>query len=210
MENDIEKLILESLKEVINLKCISDTNKKTKNKLVYPTKRNDKNRISEQEARFLFVQKIEKKNDFFYSVEAPTKEKYIFTGKEGNERSGNFDVCLYDENKQRKHLIEFKALNPENASYNKDFVKLIKDENGLTNYFIQVINNTNTGTLPNIEKKYNEALEYAKKNDLKNQSELVIFLCVIGNNKAVYKYEVKDVKLTLRNELYKPSEIPTE
>lgn len=210
MNKTIEELILESLKEVINLECIGNPDFKSTNKLVYPVKTKGEIRISEQEARFLFINKIEKETDFFYSVEAPTKEKYVFTGKKGNERSGNFDVCLYGKDLQRKHLIEFKALNPENPSYNKDFVKLIKDENGLTNYFIQVINNTNTGSLLNIEEKYNIAIEYAEKSELKNKSLLVIFLCVVGNDKAVYRYVVKDSKLSQRNELYKPSAISSE
>ena len=94
MENDVEKLILDSLKEVIELKCINDSNKTKTNKLVYPTKRGELKRVSEQESRFLFIKKIETESDFLYSVEAPTKGKYYFTGKEENKRSGNFDVCL--------------------------------------------------------------------------------------------------------------------
>lgn len=36
MKNDVEKLILDSLKEVIDLKCIGDSHFETKSKLVYP------------------------------------------------------------------------------------------------------------------------------------------------------------------------------
>ena len=204
MENDVEKLILDSLKEVIELKCIIDANNETSNRLVYPQKRGDSTRVSEQESRFLFIKKIENESDFFYSVEAPTKEKYYFTGKEKNQRSGNFDVCLYGENKERKHLIEFKAMNPKSASYDKDFEKLIKDEDGLTNYFIQVITSSDKGTLPNIEIKYNNAIQSAvNKNKVNNnKSKLVIFLCDIGTKKSILKYEVINEKLTSPNLLY--------
>lgn len=209
MENDVEKLILDSLKEVIELKCINETNNNTTNKLVYPTKRAELGsgklrRVSEQESRFLFIKKIENESVFFYSVEAPTKEKYYFTGKEENQRSGNFDVCLYGEDKKRKHLLEFKAMNPNLASYQKDFKKLIKDEDGLTNYFIQVIINRDNGTLPNIEEKYNKAIQYAVENNDDNnyKSKLVIFLCDIGIKKSILKYEVINEKLTSPNLLY--------
>lgn len=203
MKNDIEKLIRDSLKEVVELQCIKDVNKETTNRLVYPQKRSDLTRVSEQESRFLFIKKIENDSNFFYSVEAPTKEKYYFTGKEENKRSGNFDVCLYGDDNKRKHLLEFKAMNPSLASYEKDFKKLIKDEDGLTNYFIQVIINRDNGTLPNIEKKYNKAIQYALENnaDNTNKSRLVIFLCDIGTNKSILKYEVTNDILTLKETL---------
>lgn len=204
MNKDIEGLILDSLKELIEIACINDPYFESKSKLVYPVKSDNSRRVSEQEVRFLFINKIDKESDFLYSVEAPTKEKYVFTGKKGNERSGNFDVCLYENNKERKHLIEFKALNPKNASYHKDFEKLIKDENGLTNYFIQLIINSDTGTLTSIEKKYNEGIQNAISSNLDNtnKSKLVIFLCEIGENKRILRYEVIDNSLTNPNQLY--------
>lgn len=204
MNDDIEQLILDSLIEVIDLKFINDSNTEITSKLVYPTMRNGVRRVSEQEARFVFVKNIENKTDFLYSIEAPTKEKYFFTGKEENKRSGNFDVCLYDENKNRKHLLEFKALNPKDSSYGKDFEKLIKDEDGLTNYFIQVIINSDKGTLPSIEIKYKKAIQYAlgKNQDNHNKSKLVIFLCQIGINKSILKYEVINDSLTSSKRLY--------
>ena len=204
MTNDIEEIILDSLKELIGLACINDPKSESKSKLVYPIKRDDKRRVSEQEIRFLFVKNIENKSDYLYSVEVPTSKKYFFTGKEENKRSGNFDVCLYGENKKRKHLIEFKSLNPKNASYHKDFEKLIKDEDGLTNYFIQVIINSDKGTLPSIEKKYKEGIQNAISSNLnnRNKSRLVIFLCEIGDNKRILKYEVIDNSLANPNQLY--------
>jgi asparagine N-glycosylation enzyme membrane subunit Stt3 len=211
MNKDVEKLILDSLIEVIGLKCINDSNNKTDSKLVYPTTRKGLRRVSEQESRFVFIKNIEKESNFLYSVEAPTDKKYFFTGKEENKRSGNFDVCLYDENKKKKHLFEFKALNPKNASYVKDFEKLLNDAEGLTNYFIQIVINTNSGTLPNIEKKYNDAIlqaiEKARKNEIKNQSQLVIFLCDIGIKKSILKFEVISDKLISPIKLYSTDEI---
>jgi hypothetical protein len=204
MNSEIEKLILDSLKELLELKCIKDPITEIKSKLVYPIKRDKTRRVSEQEIRFLFIKNVENKTDYLYSVEVPTNMAYFFTGKEVNKRSGNFDACIYGENKERKHLIEFKSLNPKNASYNKDFEKLIKDEDGLINYFIQVIINSDDSTFINIENKYNEAIKLAISSDIvnTNKSKLVIFLCEIGDNKRIFKYEVIDNFLTKRNKLY--------
>jgi hypothetical protein len=204
MTNDIEEIILDSLKELIELKCIKDPITEIKSKLVYPIKRDKTRRVSEQEIRFLFIKNIENKSDYLYSVEVPTSKEYFFTGKEKNKRSGNFDVCLYGKDRERKHLIEFKALNPKNASYHKDFEKLIKDEDGLTNYFIQVIINSDYGTITCIEKKYNEGIQNAISSNLnnRNKSKLVIFLCEIGKNKRIFRYEIFDKNLSNKNQIY--------
>lgn len=106
----VEGLIVATLKDVIDLQCITAATNKTMSKLVYPVKRNETTRISEQETRFLFVQNVEKTSDYLYSIEAPTREKYTFSGE--TLLSGNIDLCLYGNGK-RKHLIEFKALNPD-------------------------------------------------------------------------------------------------
>jgi hypothetical protein len=103
---------------------------------------------------------------------------------------------LYDSNRNREHLIEFKALNPTPDSYSKDFLKLICDEDNdkITNYFIQVIENSDPATIPNIECKYRAAVKNAQAQaqaqipSLK-QSHLVIFLYVM-QTKEFIKYEV--------------------
>lgn len=41
MENKVEKIILDSLKELLELKWIEEPNEEKKNKLVYPTKYNN-------------------------------------------------------------------------------------------------------------------------------------------------------------------------
>ena len=151
----VEKLIIASLQEFFELECINATKDETKRKLVFPIKRDVKRRVSEQEMRFLFVDHVEQSGEFHYSIEAPTTKMYKFSGV--TPRSGNIDVCLYKDGKP-KHLIEFKALNPGQKSYTKDFEKLICDEENLVNYFVQVIENTDKGTIPNIVGKYKVAI----------------------------------------------------
>ena len=180
---------------MIELKCITDANPETKNKLVYPIKRCKTIRISEQEARFLFVKHVEDSTEYFYSIEAPTKGKYSFTGT--NQRSGSVDVCLYDEMLNRKHLIEFKALNGGIDSISKDFEKLFNDEEDLNNFFIHILKNTNSGTIGNVEAKYKEAIKHVGIRHGKFNSRLTIFLCDIniknkGVDKQIIKYKVDE------------------
>jgi hypothetical protein len=116
-------------------------------------------RISEQELRFLFVEEFlkEPSNDFYYSVETPTKEKYKF-GKTHDDikidpsgRSASIDMCIFkkcSENKYHRLLnIEFKNANTSKKSISKDILKLMhEEENGA---FVLLLKNTNTGTLNN-------------------------------------------------------------
>jgi hypothetical protein len=64
-------------------------------------------RVSEQEARFLFIRELEKQqHSFYYSVETPTEQAYCFSGNDGGVYPGidekgqfaRFDVCLYEFN----------------------------------------------------------------------------------------------------------------
>ena len=55
-------------------------------------KRKDYNRISEQELRFIFVEQLNKyadqnNIDIYYSVEAPTKNAYIFSSENNDKMS---------------------------------------------------------------------------------------------------------------------------
>lgn len=126
-------------------------------------------RISEQELRFIFVEQFnmycqEESWDAYYSVETPTKSKYIFSesGKEvcprkaeENEKVGQsamVDLCIHDANFNRIALVEFKALNPKEPAYAKDFCKLSNEPTCLT-FFIMIIKGHDNGTIKNVQKK---------------------------------------------------------
>ncbi len=95
--------------------------------LIFPEKRNRERRVSEQESRVLFCQLLNGKG-LRYSVEAPTTNKYCFqTGKEEKPRSGNTDMCIYDECDKKIVNIELKSGQPgsKGISISKDLEKLI-------------------------------------------------------------------------------------
>lgn len=131
-------------------------------------KRKDYNRISEQELRFIFVEQLNKyadqnNIDIYYSVEAPTKNAYIFSSenndapKVDNENgiSARTDLVIYEKvgtSFTKIALIEFKALNPDIINYEKDFCKL-NEEDCESKYFIQIIKNYNARTIESIREK---------------------------------------------------------
>lgn len=198
--NELEVYIIKSLQDFLNLECITDSKNEGLNKLVFPIKRDKTRRLSEQEARFLLVNQLEKKEQtkYQYSIETPTTKTYSFTGK--GERSGNIDLCIY-ENGKRCNLIEFKALNPNQSSYSKDFEKLLCDESDFENFFIQVIENSNNGTISNIEKKYRNAIQSVKVKYLSLSSCLIIFICDVGK-KSIIKYEVDEYGNISKNDVF--------
>ena len=197
----VEKLILASLGDFMNLPCINSDKDERGSKLVFPKKRDGKRRVSEQEARFLFLLHVEQNSDYFYSLETPTEEEYSFSGS--GSRSGNIDVCLY-ENEERKHLIEFKALNPKLDALSKDFEKLFRDAPSLNNFFVHVLENKIEGdfknTVASIEEKYRVAISNAQAKYQGIQfSRVKIFLCII-ETKEISQYEV-DISGNLKRQI---------
>ena len=172
------------------LKSIYDNQKEGKDnperdngsRLIFPhystIYREGETRISEQELRFLFVEQFnafcaENNLKWYYSVETPTEYKYIFTDKDDPHKddkgqSAMVDLCIHNEKFERVALVEFKALNPDEFCYNKDFCKLDAEKEckpELETFFIMMVKKTNTGTYGNIRKK------------IENKGENTVFRC---------------------------------
>ncbi|MFC4691284.1 hypothetical protein ACFO5T_12670 [Dokdonia genika] len=193
----LEKIIVDSLIELKNISHENSiANKNQKSNLIFPRARlNKASRISEQEARFLFIRELEKKENkhsFYYSIETPTCNIYQFSqgGKKiepkiGEGQSASIDVTLYskiEERFHRKHLIEFKQGNINTCK--KDFLKLLFDINGLHNFYINVINRENLSkrkTLESIINKYQNAINDLIKKEQKDISKLTIILFNIND-----------------------------
>ncbi|GHV48911.1 hypothetical protein FACS1894181_06040 [Bacteroidia bacterium] len=194
----VEELIVKALEELLSIDS-EGTCLQSDSKLIYPQYRKEegeaKRRVSEQEARFLFVKQLEGQTDYSYSVETPTSLKYSgFTeGKpiidETNGRSARIDVCLYTKEKdyKRKHLIEFKAHNMKQGDINKDFLKLKYDNinrERTTNYFVHILDSFDNGTKTSLLKKYRAAFDYygteADDEDLV-KNEVKIFVCLLSS-----------------------------
>ena len=146
--------------------------------IIFPKYRDETDRISDQELRFIFVEQfyeykkeVEEAKEYwpnlYYSVEVPTKNTYIFSKKkdgpkvvEGTDEKGvsaRTDLVIYkkkDSQFIREALIEFKALNPANENYQKDFCKLENEnEDNALKYFIQIIKNCDKSTIDSLKGK---------------------------------------------------------
>ena len=203
---DVEELIEETFKKAVKMASENDSSiDKNAPRLVYPTTRsqnesddktntepNDENdsptsffRLSEQEIKQLFIETLieDKENNFYFSVETPTKFRYKFSQQDKNGKrvtidplvyfsedtngeSANIDLCLHKiENSIfiRKHLIEFKANPPDEHAIKKDFLKLFvekTEQKTLNNYFIHILDSANSGTLqwPPKDKKHKKSI----------------------------------------------------
>lgn len=131
-------------------------------RLLFPRKRKEITRISEQELRFVFVEQLNKEIqkgwDVYYSVETPTVGGYVdFSTKSPRRddkkgRSGCIDMVIHDPTGKRICMIEFKSNNPKPSDYAKDFCKL-NNEGVDYCYFLQIIENYESDTKSNIENK---------------------------------------------------------
>ena len=153
-------------------------------RLIFPLKRDNECRISEQELRFVFTEVFtlhceKEKLEWFYSVETPTLNTYFFSkGKKAKDgpfprpddkgESANFDFVVHNKNRERICLIEFKAHKKD--TIHKDYTKLIYDpftddkDNGCDKYathtqcyFIEIVNNKSKNV--SIKNKFEEKLK---------------------------------------------------
>ncbi|MEY8486483.1 hypothetical protein [Parabacteroides johnsonii] len=178
----IETVIQASLNEMFNIGSEFKKNlinEALNTKIIFPCKWKTNepvgNRVSEQEARFIFINYLEKERGFdgYYSVEAPTRYKYRFYGEKEpyvdiidnqvNCSSASVDVCLYNKNLERVGLVEFKAHNVNWFSIQKDLLKILIEGKGDC-FFVHVLESSNKGTLFSLNKdKYLGIVDKYKK-----------------------------------------------
>ncbi len=187
VEETIKKVIDATFEDIVEIyKLQTGKNGNPVSKLRFPYKYISGEpgdlRISEQELRALFIEKLQD-TGLYYNVEAPTMADYRFETTEGNRRSGNFDLVICDETgKERSALIEFKGLNPNKKCYAKDYWKLKNsDESEGLRYFLHVVRSASSTTYGKIrDEKLNAIYSYAEpfKVDMDTLTEKVIYRCV--------------------------------
>lgn len=162
IKKELEELIHNTFQELDN---ISRDNGKSR--LIFPHYHNGEIRISEQELRFLFIEKLIpflETHTLFYSIETPTNDRYKFSKDKkqikpkrihnctntNTERfeSASFDLVIHrhkqDKNEDRLAIIEFKSKGSMHE-YAKDICKLGNKYEGIDTtirYFIVVVNKT--------------------------------------------------------------------
>lgn len=119
-------------------------------KLLFPKYRNNGLRVSEQEARFAFVEGLYS-GPLLYAVEAPTSKKYTFKGK--SSLSAQTDLAIHDVTEARICNVEFKAkgVSPSAKSHfqiYKDLQKLLREPLwGLWFHLLETVNNSTINNL---------------------------------------------------------------
>ena len=165
-------IISEAFKHVKNAYELSkEPNSSKDSRLIFPKKRDESIRVSEQELRFAFVEEFlkyvkKKKKDWYYAVEVPTEDVYDFSDKEapkvadaGKGQSASFDLVIYAKDGSAFNpiaLLEFKAGNPTEFAYHKDLAKLENEKEGdneVLRFFIEIVKNADELTPKNIESK---------------------------------------------------------
>lgn len=152
---------------------------------------NETKRISEQEAKQVFIHLLEKYK-ISYSVETPTINKYKFGDSPVRDKNGisaRIDVSTYS-NDTVDHHIEFKALNPDIKCYAKDFLKLYNEgKQGGINYFIQIISKGDKGTINSLSEKYFKCRKYRN-----NRDKTVKVYIINLDKKSIYSFDLKTIQ----------------
>lgn len=160
-------------------------------------------RVSEQGARFAFVEALCTGGQFLYSVETPTDKLYQFTG-ETKKISAQTDLTVYDKDKSRLCNVEFKkggwsmkGREPDGSGessksnvfpIHKDVLKLMREPVwGLWFHLLESTDNsTVTDFLGVIREGIGEVRDGKYKRDIGTKG-LTIHVCVLKHGFSLQK-----------------------
>jgi hypothetical protein len=155
-------------------------------RLILPKKRNQELRISEQEARFLYVGLLNTLN-YFYSVETPTEQ--VYTQKGQTPQSGASDLSLYIQDKDQMTKVmnvEFKAHNPVHEDIRKDIEKLMVEN--IPGNWCHLLKNINSRSIPVLFDKFARSLNDCWKMFETSDVSILFSVCVLEKKWASLKY----------------------
>ena len=150
-------------------------------RLIIPHRRDVDQRISEQEARFVYCSVLNR-SDFFYSIETPTEKKYQLSGK--GRRSASTDLSIYEYTNGFRKLVnvEFKAHNARFEEIEKDVKKLVNE--GITGNWFHLLKNANSKTLKSLFNKIEKALMV----NYSDKISILFCFCVLSRKWACIKH----------------------
>ena len=157
-------------------------------KLLFPEYRGGSLRVSEQEARFAFVEAL-CQGPLKYSVEAPTNKRYQFTGK--SPLSAQTDLAIHDSTGARICNIEFKAKGVSTPAGNhfaiyKDLQKLLREPKwGLWFHLFEAVNNSSINDFLSVIAQEIEKVR-SEFDDIESPG-LTIHVCVLRQRFSIQK-----------------------
>jgi len=158
-------------------------------RLLFPEYRNGSLRVSEQEARFAFVESLSD-GKLLYSVEAPTSKRYQFTGK--TPLSAQTDLAIYDETGVRICNVEFKAKGVrgsggEHFPIYKDLQKLLREPVwGLWFHLLESVDNSTINGFLRVMAEQIARVQRDFPDDIESPG-LTIHICVLQHGFAVQR-----------------------
>jgi hypothetical protein len=121
--------------------------------LIFPSKRDGTLRISEQEAKLLFVQHLTVDRRYCFSVETPTGETYQQKGK--TPISARVDLTIFGSDRKPVAHIELKAHNCTIEAIRKDLEKLLRERT--TGMWFHTLHRADGRTLDTLIGKFKSA-----------------------------------------------------
>ena len=158
-------------------------------RLVFPEYRGGSLRVSEQEARFAFVEALSK-GLLMYAVEAPTSKLYQFTGK--TALSAQTDSAVYDATGVRICNVEFKAKGVRPSAKKhfpiyKDLQKLLREPQwGLWFHLLEGVNNSTINDFLSVMAEQIEKVRGEFGEDIESPG-MTIHVCVLHQGFSVQR-----------------------
>lgn len=155
-------------------------------RLVFPSYANGNIRVSEQEARFAFVESV-LDSDFFYSVETPTSRKFQFTGKKAV--SAQTDFTLRDETSAPILNMEFKkgvSFNSKKGNILREDVQKLLCE-PVSGMWFHLINSANNATLKNVLNVLSSVFFDGLHNLSGNNKAILFHVCILKQGFSIHK-----------------------
>ena len=166
--------------------------------LLFPLKSDQTVRVSEQEAKQLFIKRLHT-SPFCYSVETPTLRKYSPSKK--GERSAMTDLTLYSAG-ERFLNIEFKAGNTskhrENRKHiSKDIEKLVLEH--VDGFWFHILERANGNGIETIWQTIRHELKTVTQSGRQFNTKRITFHCCVLQE----AYSV-ETTLVLNDDAYRP------
>ena len=143
-----------------------------------------KKMIREPELRAI-LSEVLSESKITYGIEVPTRNKY---GKGKNK--ARTDIAIY-KNGSPIINIELKQGQPDYCEIEKDFQKLFK-EGVIGSCFYHVLQNSDSGTLPSLIRKYNKAYSEANQESRKVKKWFLLFIFV-AKQREYYQKSFSDI-----------------
>lgn len=161
--------------------------------VIYPLKRDQTVRISEQEARVLCCGLLNNLS-LYYSVETPTEQRYVQKGKRKEGMSAQTDLTIYvydGQSLNRAINVEFKGPQASQDDVGKDIEKLVRE--GYQGNWFHILRNYNAGTFPALFSKFKYAFtEYPKlysPEKLSSKTISILFcFCVLARRQSYMRH----------------------